>query len=229
LDKPLILVVDDDRAILRFVKTSLERNGFAVSLAADGGEAIQKIEAEPPSLIILDMKMPRLDGVEVIRRLREWSHIPIIMLSGYASDADQVQCLNMGADDFMAKPFKVDEMVARIRAIMRRSSLNPVIPERPAFKTDRLEISFNQRRVTVDGREVKLTPTEYALLCELALNSNKVLTHAMLLKRIWGPEYGEEREYLRTFIGRLRKILGEEDAPHNILTVSGVGYQFKIP
>lgn len=223
----MILVVDDDAAILRFLKVNLEKSDFRVVLATDGAEAIQRIEAEPPVLIILDMKMPRLDGVEVIRRLRAWTHIPIIMLSGYASEADQVACLNLGADDFISKPFRMDQMVARIRAVLRRSSIGQATAARPTFKSGNLAINFTRRLVTVNGQEAKLTPTEYALLSEFTLNADKVLTHTMLLKRVWGPEYGEEREYLRTFIGRLRKILGEEDNPKHIVTVSGVGYLFK--
>jgi two-component system KDP operon response regulator KdpE len=228
LEKPLVLVVDDDPAIRRYLKAGLERAGFRSSLAADGREAIEKTEAEAPSLIILDMKMPQVDGVEVIRRLREWSIIPIIMLSGYATNSDQVRCLNLGADDFMAKPFQLDEMIARIRAVLRRAALGKAAPEQPDFRAGSLEINFARRRVAVDGREVKLTPTEYTLLCELALNANKVLTHGMLLKRVWGPEYGQEREYLRTFIAHLRKSLGDgRGGPRRLVTVPGVGYQIK--
>ena len=227
MDKIKILVVDDDQAIRRYVKAGLERAGYRVSLAADGREAIEKAEAEAPTIIILDMRMPQIDGVEVIRRLREWSHIPIIVISGFASKANQVHCLNIGADDFIAKPFDLEELIARIHAVLRRSAASHPNPDHPAFKSGHLEVSFARRLVLVHGKEVKLTPTEYALLSELVLNANKVLTHGMLLKRVWGPEYGEEREYLRTFIGRLRKVLGEEDIPRHLITISGVGYQFK--
>lgn len=227
MEKPRILVVDDDPAIRRYVKAGLERAGYLVSVAADGVEAIEKAEAEAPALVILDMRMPQVDGVEVIRRLREWSHIPIIMLSGFASNANQVHCLNLGADDFIAKPFDLEELVARIQAVLRRVARERAVPEQPAFRSGPLEINFARRQVLINGGEVKLTPTEYALLSELTLHANKVLTHSMLLKRVWGPEYDEEREYLRTFIRRLRRILGEKSKAGQIVTVSGVGYQFK--
>lgn len=228
MDKPLVLVVDDDPGIRKLVKAYLELNQFTVALASDGDEAIQKVEAGPPALILLDIRMPHLNGIEVVRSLRKWSSIPIIMFSGFATDKEKTYCLDLGADDFISKPFHNSELLARIRAVLRRVSANPGVTSPPVFKSSDLEVSFAQRRVLVQGREVKLTPTEFALLKELVLNADKVLTHDLLLKRVWGPEYGNEHEYLRTFIGHLRKSLGEDpDNPIHLHTITGVGYVYR--
>jgi len=176
VDKSLILVVDDDAGIRKFIKASLEITGLAVSLAEDGEEAIRKVEAELPALILLDIRMPKLDGVEVMRRLRQWSHIPIIMFSGYATDSEKIFCLNLGADDFVAKPFRMEELLARIKAVIRRAVATRPKPDLPAFKCEGLEVNFARRLVLVNGQEVKLTPTEYALLSELVQNANRVVT-----------------------------------------------------
>jgi len=226
--KTHILVVDDEISIIKFLRANLANKGYKVLAAMSGAEALHIIEAELPHLIILDIMMPKMDGFEVCRRLREWSQIPIIMLSARADERDKVKCLDIGADDYMTKPFGASELIARVRAVLRRTEAKTAAPAQSSFTSDDLEINFAERRVTTAGREVKLTPTEYNLLQELVLNANKVLTHNMLLGRVWGTEYGEEKEYLRVFIGRLRKLL--EPDPENskhILTIPGVGYQFK--
>ncbi len=223
-----ILIVDDDSAIRKFVRANLEARDYQTLLAVDGTEALQTVEMELPDLVILDIMMPRPDGFEVCRRLREWSQIPIIMLSARGDETDRVKCLNFGADDYLTKPFGVDELIARVRAVLRRTETAPATPAQPSFTCDNIEINFVERRVTVAGREVKLTPTEYKLLQELVLNANKVLTHSMLLGKVWGPEYGEERDYIRVFIGRLRKELEPNpENPRYIITIPGVGYQFR--
>ena len=226
--KTRILVVDDEPSIRKFLRANLEAKDYKVLTAADGAEALQTIEMELPDLVILDIMMPKMDGFEVCRQLREWSQIPIIMLSARGDENDKVKCLELGADDYITKPFGASELIARVRAVLRRTEAAGSIPTQPSFTSDTLQINFVERQVTVADREVKLTPTEYNLLQELVLNANKVLTHRMLLRKVWGPEYGEEKEYLRVFIGRLRKELEPDpENPEYIITIPGVGYQFK--
>lgn len=225
-----ILIADDDPVIRKFVRTNLEARDYQTLMAADGAEALEVVERELPDLIILDIMMPRVDGFEVCRRLREWSQIPIVVLSARGEVRDKVECLESGADDYLTKPFGVDELVARIRAVLRRTEMSQAPPAVSSFTGDDIEINFAQRRVTVAGREVKLTPTEYNLLQELVSNAGKVLTHGMLLDKLWGPEYGEEKEYLRVFIGRLRRELEPDpENPKYLMTVPGVGYKFEAP
>lgn len=227
-DKFKILVVDDDPAIIKFLRANLQAEGYDTFAARDGVEALRLVEKELPDLLILDLVLPEIDGTEVCRRLREWSQVPIVMLSARGGDQDKVTCLDLGADDYISKPFSVEELLARIRAVLRRTSSAETASAETSFSCGSLEISFVDRRVTVSGRELRLTPTEYNLLRELVLNANKVLTHQILLHRIWGPEYVDEREYLRVFIGRLRKGLGEDpENPRHVVTVPGVGYQFR--
>ena len=228
MNKTHILVVDDELSIIKLLRANLEIKGYEVLAAMDGAEALQVIEKEFPDLIILDIMMPKIDGFEVCRRVREWSQIPILMLSARHDVAEKAKCLNSGADDYITKPFGVNELIARVRAILRRTKEVGTIPTAPSFTSGDLKINFVERRVTVAGREVGLTPTEYNLLQALVLNAGKVFPHAALLRSVWGPEYSGEREYLHVFIGRLRKEL-ETDArnPKYIITVPGVGYQFQ--
>jgi len=224
--KPRILIVDDDIGVLKFVRANLQTTDCETLLAVDGEEALELVERELPDLVILDIMMPKMDGFEVCHRIREWSQVPIIMLSARHEIGEKVKCLNSGADDYVTKPFGVNELRARVQAVLRRSRSAGSEPVTPIFRSGDLEINFTQRRVTIAGSEVKLTPTEYSLLVELALGKGKVLSHSYLLNKVWGPEYRGEREYLRVFIGRLRKEL-ETDGDHRkyILTVPGVGYQ----
>ncbi len=228
MSKTRILVVDDELSIIKFLRANLEANGYEMLAAMDGAEALQTFEMELPDLVILDIMMPKVDGFEVCRRLREWSQIPIIMLSARGDASDKVKCLDLGADDYITKPFRAGELIARVRAVLRRTETAINIPPQPFFASGNLEISFAQRKVTIAGKEVKLTPTEYNLLQELAINMGKVLTHAHLLNKVWGPEYRDEREYLHVFVRRLRaKLEPDMTNPRYIVTVPGVGYQFK--
>lgn len=223
-----ILIVDDELAIIKFLRANLEANDFEVIAARDGAEALQTIERELLDLVILDIMLPKVDGFEVCRRLREWSQIPIIMLSARANEEDKVKCLGLGADDYITKPFGVSELIARIRAVFRRTEAAGTIPTKPSFTSGDLNINFVERRVTVAGNEVRLTPTEYSLLQELVLNEGKVLTYTHLLHKVWGPEYGSESQYLHVFIGRLRaKLEADAAKPRYISTVPGVGYRFQ--
>ena len=226
--KMSILVVDDELGIIKFLRARLEVSGYKVLTSMDGSEALQTFERELPDFVILDINMPKMDGFEVCRRLREWSQVPIIMLSARGNENDKVKCLNLGADDYMTKPFGASELLARVNSVMRRSKSNPENSTLPLFRSGDLEINFIRRQVTVAGKEVRLTPTEHSLLQELALNAGKVLTHAYLLNKVWGPEYRDETQYLHVFVRRLRAKLEPDAAnPTYIATVAGVGYQFK--
>ena len=228
MKKTRVLVVDDEVSILRYVGGSLRGEGHEVVLAGNGQEALRLAEEENPSLVILDIMMPKLDGFEVCRGLREWSQVPIIMLSARGDEQDKVKCLDLGADDYITKPFGAKELLARVRAVLRRTRETTTITTPSSFAAGELKISFAQRQVTVSGKEIRLTPTEYNLLQEFVLNAGKVLTHSHLLNKVWGPEYGEEREYLHVFVRRLRnKIEPDPTSPKFIVTVPAVGYQFR--
>jgi two-component system KDP operon response regulator KdpE len=194
----------------------------------DGAQALQIFERELLDLLILDIMMPKMDGFEVCRRLREWSQVPIIMLSARGDEEDKVKCLELGADDYITKPFGVNELIARVKAVLRRTVALDTTATEPSFTSGDLQINFVERKVIAGGGEVRLTPTEYSLLQELVLNAGKVLTYAQLLNRVWGPEYGQEREYLHVFIGRLRaKLEPDPTNPVHIVTVPGIGYKFQ--
>ncbi|MDP2920346.1 MAG: response regulator transcription factor [Dehalococcoidia bacterium] len=224
-----ILIVDDDPVIVKFVRANLQANDYETIVAMNGKDGITAVEKEMPDLILLDIMMPAMDGFEVCQRLREWSQIPIIMLTARGDERDKVKCLDTGADDYIAKPFGVNELMARVRAVLRRTQLTRTQGVLPLFTCGKLEINFSERRVAVDGQEVKLTPTEYALLKELALNQGKVLTYSDLLQRVWGQEYRDEREYLHVFSNRLRaKFKSKDPATDYIVTVGGVGYKMEV-
>ncbi len=228
MNKTRILVVDDEVSIIRFLRANLEAEGYQVLAAMDGAEALQTFEMELPDLVILDILMPKIDGFEVCRRLREWSRVPIIMLSARGDESDKVKCLDLGADDYITKPFSKDELIARVKAVMRRTRIASSIPIQPSFTNGDLQINFVKRQVTISGKEVKLTPTEYSLLQELVLNAGKVLSYTHLLNKVWGTEYWEEREYVHVFVRRLRtKLEPDPTNPRYIMTVPGVGYQFR--
>jgi two-component system KDP operon response regulator KdpE len=226
MDKKSILIVDDDPAILRLLSMNLKARGYEIFTAIDGEESLEAVQKDFIDLIILDLMMPKVDGVEVCRRVREWSNVPIIILSARGDENDKVKCLELGADDYLTKPFGIAELMARINTAFRHRGDPTVAPAQSTFSYEGLEINFAKRRVTVDGREVTLTPTEFALLQHLAVNSDKVLTHNMLLQSVWGNEYSSEKEYLRVFVGRLRRKLEPDPKnPKYIQTIPGVGYQ----
>jgi len=227
MNKLHVLVVDDDPAILRLLSTNLKARDYEVTTSMDGEAALTAVESDFFDLIILDVMMPRLDGVEVCRRIRDWSKIPIIILSARGDEKDKVKCLELGADDYLTKPFGIAELLARVKTALRHSESGRVAPAQNSFTCGDMEINFAARRVTVAGGEVRLTPTEYYLLQQLTTNAGKVLTHQMLLQRIWGEEYSLEKEYLRVFVGRLRKkIEPDPEKPMYIITNPGVGYHF---
>ena len=223
-----ILVVDDDEKIRKFLRVNLSGEGWHILTAADGAEALQVVEKDPPDLVLLDMMMPKMDGFEVCRRIRQWSQVPIIGLSARGDTADKVKCLDLGADDYITKPFGIDELVARVKAVLRRNKIDDSAPAKSYYQCGNLKMDFVTRRVTADGNEVKLTPTEYKLLRELVLNAGQPLGYQYLLGKIWGPEYKTEREYLHVYIGHLRaKIERDPRDPACIVSMPGVGYRFQ--
>ena len=227
--KTRVLVVDDEISIIKFLRANLENEGYKVLTAIDGANAMHTIEIEPPDLVILDIIMPKMDGFEVCRQLREWSQIPIIMLSARGDEDDKVKCLELGADDYVTKPFGAKELIARVKALLRRNEVNHATPPKPFFVSGDLKVDFIEKRLTVEGKEVELTPTEYNLLKEFTLNAGKTLTHSYMLGKIWGPEYRMEREYLHVFVRRLRAKLGSNTRKRRyIKTVPRVGYRFEM-
>jgi len=228
--KATILVVDDEPHVVRLVKANLEPSGYRILTAADGEQALRAVQGESPDLVILDIMLPKMDGYEVCRHIREFSPVPVIMLTARTAEVDLVHGFEVGADDYLTKPFGVNELLMRVRAVLRRSRWPEQVLARRLFKAGPIEIDFAQHKVTVDGQPVKLSPTEYRLLAYLASNAGRVLVHRELLRAVWGPEYGEESEYLRVYIRYLRQKLEPDPAnPRYLLTQPGAGYMFYQP
>jgi two-component system KDP operon response regulator KdpE len=222
-----ILVVDDEPQIRRSLQVNLEGSGYAVEAVETGEGALSSFRNRRPDVIILDLIMPGMGGVEVVRRIRESSTVPIIVLSAMGEEARKVEALELGADDYMTKPFGMDELLARIRSLLRRAA--GAHSPQPEFITGDLCVNFDRREVTLDQKPVKLTPTEYDLLKYMIEHVGKVLTHRMLLQEVWGQAYVNQAQYLRVFIGQLRKKLEKDPTrPRFILTDPGVGYRFCI-
>jgi two-component system KDP operon response regulator KdpE len=218
------LVVDDEPAILRFLRPALEANDYAVTSAATVGEALKSIAKEPPDVVVLDLGLPDGDGKDVIRQVRQWSNVPIVVLSAREREAEKIEALDLGADDFVNKPFGVGELMARLRTALRHR--NQTGPQLGILKVGTLEIDIAGHRVTRAGAEVKLTPREFELLACLVRHPGKVMTHRQLLTAVWGPAQAEETQYLRVYVGHLRqKIEDNPDDPKIILTELGVGYR----
>jgi two-component system KDP operon response regulator KdpE len=221
-----VLVVDDDEKMLKFLRINLTKEGWHVITAKDGAEALKIVETDPPDLIILDIMMPKVDGFEVCEEIRKWSQVPIIGLSARGEMADKVKCLNLGADDYMTKPFGIDELIARVKAVLRRNRFEDSVPATSSFISGDLVVDLATRKVTRAGKDIRLTATEFKLLRELVLGAGQTLTYKYLLGKIWGPEYKTEREYLHVYIGHLRaKLEPDPRNPVYIISVPGVGYQ----
>jgi two-component system KDP operon response regulator KdpE len=220
-----ILIVDDERSIRRFLSASLSGQ-YDVSQASDGEEALQAVVSERPDLLILDLGLPDIDGVEVTRRLREWTQIPIIVVSVREQESDKIAALDAGADDYLTKPFGAGELMARIRVALRRSAQ----PDNQAvFTSDDLTVDLSSRKVCVDGKEVSLTPTEYDILRALVQHAGKVLTHSQLLRTVWGIAYEDENHLLRVNVSNLRRKVEKDPArPKHVITEPGVGYRLKM-
>ena len=222
-----ILVVDDEERMVRFIRLNLEHDGFQVIEALNGVQAIDKIRSGLPDLILLDVMLPDMDGFEVLRIIREISTVPVIMLTAKGEEDDRVRGLEMGADDYVTKPFSPRELVSRVRAVLRRTEMMGASTHGLIEVDDRLKIDFDRREVWVDGELVNLRPTEYRLLYHLVKNAGWVITHDQLLAKVWGYEYRDEPHYVRLYINYLRKKLEEDPSnPKYILTERGVGYRF---
>jgi two-component system KDP operon response regulator KdpE len=220
-----ILVIDDEAAIRRFLHSALSSEEFTLHEADSGHSGLSAATAFRPDLILLDLGLPDLEGIEVIRRIREWSQVPIIVLSVREREDDKVAALDAGADDYLTKPFGVGELLARMRASLRRSAVQV---SEPVFSSGDLKVDLNLRRVTVGEAEVQLTPTEYDLLRLLIAHADKVMTHGQILKQIWGVAYQEQPQVLRVTISNLRKKVERDPSrPRHITTEPGVGYRLK--
>jgi len=227
-----ILVIDDEAAIGRTVRAGLASAAFQVEWALSGVDGLAQAQSWRPDVIILDLGLPDMDGVEVVRGLRAWTQTPIIVLSVRDGDQDKVQALNEGADDYLTKPFSMPELAARAQVALRHAARMAAGGAAPAerFQTGGLVMDFARRLVLVDGKEVHLTPTEYETLTYLAQNAGRVITHETLLKAVWGPQYENEAHYLRVFVGQIRrKIEPTPSKPRYILTEPGVGYRLRAP
>lgn len=224
-----ILVVDDDVSLLELIKGTLAIDNHEVITAQNGQEGISALEQFNPDVIVLDIMMPRLDGLEVIRRIRQQSTVPIIMLTALDQESDLVQAFKLGADDYLTKPFNLVELRARVQAILRRQRWQERTDYRDVICFGTIEIDSKARRVLRDGKSVPLTMTEYKLLLELASHPDTIFTHKMLLNRIWGQEYGNESQYVRVYIGRLRRKLEDDPTnPRHLLTDPGIGYHLEL-
>lgn len=230
MKKSSILLVDDDPQLIKLVSANLKSIGYKVLLAKDTPSALELLEMELPDMIILDIMLPGIDGYELCQRIREFAEIPIIMLTAKVEDVDKVRGLKLGADDYITKPFNIQELLARIEAVLRRARPSEESNALRSFTYDDLSVDFVQRRITVRGQEVPLTLTEYKLLSHLVANAGRVLFHGELLTKIWGPEYKDEVEYLRAYIRHLRqKIEPDPHRPKYILSKPGIGYIFVKP
>jgi two-component system KDP operon response regulator KdpE len=218
------LVIDDEAAILRFLKPALEANNYEMSSAGTVAESLKRIAAETPDIVLLDLGLPDGDGKDVIKRAREWSDLPIIVLSAREREAEKIDALDFGADDYVNKPFNVGELLARMRTALRHRMQRKA--EIPVLRVGNLEVDSVRHRATRAGAEIKLTPKEFELLAFLARHAGRVVTHKQILTAVWGPAHTEDTQYLRVYIGQLRqKIEQHPDDPHIVLTEPGIGYR----
>jgi len=227
-ENPVIVVIEDDPQIRRFLRTGLHAHGFEIHEAETGKLGLTMAATRKPDLIILDLGLPDMDGVDIIKELRTWTSRPVIILSARNMETDKVGALDAGADDYLAKPFGLDELLARIRVALRHASRPELIDAGNVFMSGNLKVDLTQRRVYRDGGEVHLTPIEYRLLTTLVKNAGKVMTHRQLLNEVWGPSYVENSHYLRIYAQHLRQKLGDDPMrPRYIVTEAGVGYRLK--
>jgi DNA-binding response OmpR family regulator len=225
-----ILVVDDDPLILRLVRMNLDKAGYKTVTAVNGEEAIDVVSSELPDLVILDLMLPKVDGYEVCRRIREFSLVPVVMLTAKGEQVDKLRGFEMGADDYLTKPFAPPELLARVQAVLRRSQHGVTSNTPSVARCGDIALDFLRRRVTVKDEQVKLTPTEFKLLTQLALNMGKVMSHTELLTKVWGPEYRDDRDYLWAYVRHLRrKLEPDPENPVHILSEPGIGYVMECP
>jgi two-component system KDP operon response regulator KdpE len=229
-DRTCVLVVEDDRNIVDLLRTNLAIRGFHVLVSSDGSDAVTLCAREQPDIALLDLMLPHIDGFDLCRQLRQHSPMGIIVLSARGAETDKVRALNLGADDYLTKPFGIDELLARIHATLRRSRPFSAGPGASGqVRVSDVVIDLDRRSVTKSGRHVRLTPTEFALLRELALQQGTLLSHAALLRRVWGPGYATSTEYTRVYVRRLRAKLEDPDGPSVIITEPRAGYRLAPP
>jgi two-component system KDP operon response regulator KdpE len=225
MNGPRILIVDDEPQILRFLRPALEASGYAVLHATGGHEALRLIANAAPDLVVLDLGLPDMDGKDVIVAARQFTQAPIVVLSARDREAEKIAALDLGADDYVEKPFAIGELLARLRAALRHARTGAAPKTR--VEIDGLTIDMDKRLVTRDGAPIRLTPREYDLLCALAANAGRVMTHSQILTAVWGPAHKSDTQYLRVFVGQLRnKIERDPSTPTIIRTESGIGYRF---
>jgi len=228
--QPLILVIEDEPQMMRFLRASLGTHGYRLVESTDARDGLAQAAARAPDIILLDLGLPDVDGLEVTNRLREWTQIPIIVISARGQDEDKIKALDAGADDYLTKPFSVGELLARIRVALRHASRAASGREEPVFLLDDLRVDLAKRQVFVDDEEVHLTPTEYKLLALLVRHAGRVVTHRQLLKEVWGPGFVEHTQYLRVFMGQLRhKLERDPTRPNHLVNEPGVGYRLRVP
>ena len=224
-----MLVVDDEPALLRAVSAALKARDYEVATVGTGQAAIDAIALTPPDVVVLDLGLPDLDGIEVCRRVREWSDVPIVVLSAEGSEERKVLALDQGADDYVTKPFSTAELLARIRVALRHRKHVAALDDDAVLRVGDIEVDLARHVVEVGGRKVELTPKEFALLALLARWPGRVLTHRTILQEVWGPEYGSESQYLRVYASQLRKKLDDDPAQPRLITEPGVGYRLVDP
>ena len=225
---PLVLVVDDEPAILRALSTALKARAFRVEVATSGQEALERTALVSPDVVVLDLGLPDIDGIEVLRRIRGWSEVPVVVLTAEGAEDRKIEALDDGADDYVTKPFSTPELLARLRVALRhrrRASGDADPGDPPILEVGDVRVDLPHHTASVGGRRLDLTPKEFGFLAVLARHAGKVLTHRMILQDVWGPEYGTESEYLRVYASQLRKKLEEDPARPRLVTEPGVGYR----
>ena len=224
--KPVVVLIEDEPEIRRFLRASLTGHGYRLFEATTGAEGLREAESRQPDIVVLDLGLPDLDGLEVIRRLRAWTAVPIIVLSARGQEPDKIAALDAGADDYIAKPFGVGELLARLRVSLRHAERTVREAGEPVFSAGALEVNPGERRVLVGGKEIHLTPIEYRLLATMVKHAGKVLTHRQLLREVWGPPYADQAHYLHVYMAQLRrKIEADPARPRHFLTEPGIGYR----
>lgn len=228
-DKGLILLIEDDTQMQRLLRIILQGHGYRLVEAANGQEGLMQAATRAPDIVLLDLGLPDIDGLEVTRRLREWSDVPIIVISAREQEQDKIKALDAGADDYLTKPFGAGELMARIRVAMRHKAIREAGQQESVFILENLRVDLARRQVFLNEKEVHLTPIEYKLLIVLIKNAGKVLTHRQLLKEVWGPSYLTETQYLRVYMTQLRhKLEADPTRPHFLINEPGVGYRLKL-
>ncbi|MBN2429019.1 MAG: response regulator [Deltaproteobacteria bacterium] len=227
-DKEMILLIEDEFQMRRFLRVTLQSQGYRLIETQNGEEGLAQAATRQPDVILLDLGLPDMDGLEVTERLREWTNIPIIIISAREQERDKVRALDAGADDYLTKPFGSDELLARIRVSIRHSTREKAGQESPVFQTGNLLVDFSRRQVTLAGKEIHLTPIEYRLLTTLIRYADRVVTHNQLLREVWGPQQTNQVQYLRVYMAQLRQKLEDDPArPCFLINEPGIGYRFK--